>query len=786
MRQHFCNKLIQYGKYIDVSDKCSKQNISVNNYFYELQKGIDEIRSKENTLTTYAIAYLKNQGASIDCKKEDITSNMANIKLDKIFQPNSLNGVNNADDIRADVFNLMVEIRNNGFHYLPGGQDNNINNVAQIIQKELADYTKIIMQQIRSNNVLDYYNLDKVSQVVNKSIDTLNVNIDSSTNSNTAYIPGFNKILTISREAGIISNDLVQENADIYLLKNLYIAFISTATKINQNIVDTIEAEYIANMLQPQFENVRAELGDTILATCSNLMNKQNILNSDINTSKSKSKHNNLQIFRDKLVAYHLIYFIKQNYAWFLVKNKLSQSVDDDSIMSALNAVAIPKNYAKKCYVLGRMCDNSLISDMCNGYDKFFQLIEDIMDRGNVAYTDIKEYCSLSGVNLSELPNIRGALRLAIQYNDFIYTTDTIGLSQQIQDTATSELLNKLIDQSELTKQYYNKASQNSNPQEVSIMPLQNIKRIERNLFHNVIIKYLESLSSDNHIRVTASDIEEYYNLLQKDSDGKYTKSNIQSIYAKITAKDTSITLQEWEQLNKYIAISSKVNLQNIADYCKILVEMQSQLISWCFKRERDTYYLMLAYQSLKGGNLEEIKEIFSYNKKHGSVSFKLSRFLDKTANTKAKDLYEKIFKNTKDSGETRNKIDHFKILEEKDISMFNYFVSMYKNVIKWDKKLQNNIFTRFSKILVKYHIDINNNQFNLIGFTNKNNCATIELDINRKYKQGKKELVISDNPERLIEPKELNLLKANKAPKAIDKTKYYALDLLKILTYQT
>ena len=208
-------------------------------------------------------------------------------------------------------------------------------------------------------------------------------------------------------------------------------------------------------------------------------------------------------------------------------------------------------------------------------------------------------------------------------------------------------------------------------------------------------------------------------------------------------------TAEERRRLTAYQQTKNRLELRNLVTYTEIINDMMSQLISWCYLRERDLMYFQLAvhylnlfygkkkqcgidekYRKLKtkkfeieeGALLYQICALYSYSlpvyferdgKIEGKTGNKYHYFIENYCGGEAeyKKVYEKgleLFQYLEEEEEirkTRNYIDHFKYYANMDRSLLELYGEIFDRFFIYDLKLKKSVSFVFKNILKKYAV---------------------------------------------------------------------------------
>lgn len=841
IRLYFCSKFIQCGKYCTINSRieeigAGRDDLSYSMY-YEVQKALDHITSSETNVVSFAIGNLYSQGVDIDNR-----DTVQNLNLESIF--NSASVLAHYDEegkaqLKKEAQSMVYKLRNSSFHSVDSGTEINTEHIDKVIAKELGQYKQMVYQQMLNNNVFDYYNEDLV-------VDTVNMSKDSEIN--LSYMPSFRYVNNMIMRDGLdsehkLSIDPVKKNAQTYLLKKIYLGYINQDMRYDgiedesqDSVGKQIRDYYYSKNLREQYDSVVSSLKDekdnwdTLANICSKLLLRQNWENAKRNNVNAKSRHNHFKIFADTMMKFHFSSYVLNNFSWVLSPNVAPFAFDaNEREKEICDKIQMPEEnvYQGRAekeyypyYVIGKLCGNKPLNTLINEYTKYICYIEDVIHRytvkgalakgGNIVggydpRADVTAY--IANIKpIDEAKAIQNILNKALSISNFKLTYNN--------DYFKENMGREFFDEhSYIEKSVLDKYTQ-GNYQEV-VVPKRNLVKLQHNSARAVLDSYIDN-HPDSHIKITAKDY----------ADLEEIGNKIDECYQKLNKKE--VYINDWLTINKYSAIKNKVELQNLVDYCDILIEMQTQLVDWCLMREQSISYFLtgranIVYANMAGGEifdqekaelkkeLEMIRAIFDFSKnksydkyrkkykdKYGNdkkepltMNSKLDMYLnryDVTAEDSSKnDLYQNLFiggGNNKHSDSLRNNIDHFNIISGNDrnkYSMFEYYANMYTVLLTWDKKVKNNVFQRFCNILKKSGVNIFDTP--IIKFAVEDNATKIVLDI-----AGAREDKKHPN-NNFLEDRKLKIMKKNKGDdtKQVvnNKTPEYAIELLNILNYK-
>lgn len=248
--------------------------------------------------------------------------------------------------------------------------------------------------------------------------------------------------------------------------------------------------------------------------------------------------------------------------------------------------------------------------------------------------------------------------------------------------------------------------------------------------------KLLERALAD--YKITEDEIREFYCL----------NNSLKNVYVKGKCDNKD----ERQKLTKCQRAKNRVELRDIVTFTEIVNDFMSQLISWCYLRERDLMYFQLGVHYLKlffgteeqkncvekkyreldvpaefrildGAILYQIMAMHTYSlpvyfydkekqkikSQKGSTSLKIRGFLkycdgdDAVYNT-CLELFQYMAEEHEVIG-LRNEIDHFKYYNHMNKSMMDMFSEIFDRFFVYDIKLKKSVSYIFKNILMNYAV---------------------------------------------------------------------------------
>lgn len=785
---------------------------SLTGLHYEVQKAHDEIRLRNITAISFATNTINNL-FNKDYNKNDTSGNagefldlarMAKKKTIADFKPleeisanlgyiftfeSVFNCFKKSDNLNVQLVNQIIKslysLRNNGFHFINKSEGSDCatenssgtidssqsknnsssatedNELQVLINNELQEYLSLYIEKITSTQLLNYYEQKDVFDLFKELIIKEREKI--------AYMPSLNKIkkhLTLLyKEKTIMNNDVksIEKRADknddvkkvktivdaqLFLLSEVYHKLF-TKRYLNhpfqKEVINKVKEMYEKDIENGKevFQSVEEVLNQktpddkekTMSKVASELLIKYTMANI---TSNKKKKGVHFKIILNHLTALEFeSYILDTPYLKFIAnvnENNSNTAEEINQLKEKLkpNNNLLSKNINTQFYLLARLVPNSIANDLLNSYSKFSQFIVDISSRfkslGINEYNTKDKILSQLNYGIDDIEKIKRSIAYAIEFNSHAKPT---------KDYDKDTYINHI-------KPFFEKEDENL----IKALFFQNDKQpIEYKsiiTLHKLFIyDKFKQIYKHKNLQIKCSGIGEYLvkekNLLKIE--------NIQNQIA-----DKKVTQDEWQYLNAYNALKNHVLLQSLNVFAIVFTNLQSMLIGYSYKWERDFMYFLLAVSALNSDSEEiyafdeKIENLFVHNKKVYGVS---------NSNKKITNHFEKLFNVEYETlKKVRNAIAHFDAFKTTSNSqnsipqpsLFSLFVDVYES-FRWDRKLQNSVFKKFINVLDKYGVDISKG---VIRFkqskepavsANKPN-VNIQLDIeknkNIKLKQSK------------------------------------------------
>lgn len=716
IKNYFSTLFIREGKKVFINPVTSKD--------YEIQKAKDELSQRINIAVSFAFFAISRMNK--DIFQEEKLNNCKGVVdkniLKMYFSPKTSNRIlesnlfvaTSTNNRAQPKYNVppLTKIRNSIFHFFDSGTTNEEFN--EIFNLELNEYQTLMNKKLKMLQIHSFYLKNQIEELFNNWIIP---HIAASA----AYLPGFKCINDYYLINKLLSSNETRNNAQIYLLKKVYQTCFTNyflTTCFHHNTITNVEMSYRERNMEAQFNSLRKEAGicfeeDKMFDVASKAYGQYTMVNA---TSKNeKSKH--YSIILKALVTEEFQRYISKEFSWILEKTD-EIYVNEDFFHLNYSMEDVDMDY----FILGKLIPNTIANDLVNTFAKHRQFMNDINRRYKVN--------EIYNENNSKIK----ALRVAIEMND--------ALLEEEQSQLDMDTIKDFIDYSdEKVKNFYL-----SSPSSHTIVLFKTLRILEKNGAKKLLVKAIKEGKIN---KINGEDIKKYHS---------YYKEEIQEIYNRIQTKN--IDKEEWAKVNEYEAIHNRVEFHDFYLYSSILIEMQSQAVSYAYKLERDQYYFLLGVEKIKSDlenkelNKSEIDDIFTCLN-GGTVNKSLNKYLK--LNNKTHLLHRFFFGELTFNGiSIRNKIEHFEIFKEinnnTDEKMIDQYWQLYNQMLSYDRKIKNNLFPKVMNTLEKYSllpvVQVNNTKNPIIKFDLVGGVNTPRINFNAQYKQEyivKKELKITN-----------------------------------------
>lgn len=268
-----------------------------------------------------------------------------------------------------------------------------------------------------------------------------------------------------------------------------------------------------------------------------------------------------------------------------------------------------------------------------------------------------------------------------------------------------------------------------------------------------------ECLADD---RITKEEIKKFYQLtkkkIEKNSSKKRSADDNSRNLEEIFKTGTCENIKEEAKRREYQQKKNRIELVDIRDYSDMINDLMSQLISWCYLRERDRMYFQLGYYYVRlyhggdaipadsklrvlermdedthnkkgiadGAVLYQLAAIYTYElpvyrldekgyavisekgKAGSQISQGVNAFYKEYSDVATYEAGLSLFESGIEEMEInhfRDYIDHFKYFARRDRSMLELYSTMFGQFFRNDIKLKKNVPVAFQNILARHFV---------------------------------------------------------------------------------
>ncbi|MGL6064540.1 MAG: type VI-A CRISPR-associated RNA-guided ribonuclease Cas13a [Fusobacteriaceae bacterium] len=386
-----------------------------------------------------------------------------------------------------------------------------------------------------------------------------------------------------------------------------------------------------------------------------------------------------------------------------------------------------------RLYLFLSMIDNKKLNEFSNEIVKFRQFYKKINKNENLVPkflgVDVETYlclCEFISLTRERLDTTKKEEKNSVLFERLYGTNQENGI--KIYDELLEKFIDKdAIENSKRTKELY---YQSDKATPILYSTLEETRKFSTQDF---IVKSLES--GKIPFKYSKKNDDEFFKLEEKIKETQKNKAEFHDNW-KNRKKQTSENsdskeaydkfIKNMESVRKYNYLKNKQSLQNIYEFHKIIVELQSRNMAYINKYERDFKFLMLAIkENVKEENEElkkDIDDFLAVETNGKKQMFSVGNYetkIEKKHQDLDRNLIRKIFcpsiKNEESSDEERirNYIAHFGHFTDSpygDLRSKISFIEQMNLLIKlfsYDKKTKNHINKSMKIILEKYGMKI-------------------------------------------------------------------------------
>lgn len=694
-------------------------------------------------------------------------------------------GIFTKEALYVSMRNEIASVRNTTFHYTAQFNETIKHDVAKIFfEKELREFGRSLRDKYYSNNVHRFFSID--------DIDDLMRTIYADKKVRAAQVPAFNNIISRANIAKLLTGRFVDKDS-FYAIQNVEDA---NAPEMYWSALFFVLKElYYYDFLQEQSgnENVKKRFLDALERRKDTAFKKKN--QKENNALRDFEKKVNA-IGRDKsfgeICQGLMVEYMLQNNEGQIVQTQSLQNMDNKKLLEQQSY----KHYRTLLYELLRDAFMEYVKEKWNilsypvwrnanltkeafGVDFSVSMYDHLEDTFNRTPEVASWYITAHFMNPKYLNYLIGGFRNYIQFTSDIERRaaslqnrlnikagDRIRRYEQILEMLefvihycgkTTELVSDYFSEEEYARYLAHfVAFDNVSAYQDSLSALHAFCNQEINVNGEQTIAGIYSAGGriipNRHIflsqmygneailagcidRITMDEIRKMYE----------TKGKLANVfkYGKCVNEYDQKTLKEFQNMR------NRIELVDLRTYTEILNDMQGQLISWSYLRERDLMYYQLGYYYTKlfwtdiigenddrrslngtdvhvinGAMLYQILSLYSVNlpvivnsetvkvhKNDGTIGSAIGTFM-KEFKSGASYYLEglQLFENTDEHAAivlSRDYIDHFKYFALTDRSMMDLYSEVYDRFFRHDAKLKKSVSYTLTNIMARYFVNI-------------------------------------------------------------------------------
>lgn len=775
IKNYITQKFIQLGKgvyhFYDFKNDNLKNAKYITSMNYEIIKANESITQQIYVCLCYAANNISNSveqlnGQNVlDFKSENLAELTA-IDIKNLYRFYGGKSACEKDLITTENMKVIIQalnnLRNRCFHYDPQA----ITPVDKKMCKHFADnelmlYKNSIIEKYKHVKACKYYNKNDVKELIEDIYSKINIP--------NPYIPSFKRINTTKLET-LFDIPLGKDNEEIEKAscKKFIAIQIYYGKFLHENNLGKDVYEFLNTKLRNSFNGNKEYFGlqETLNLLdkkdmsfgeiCSTLQREYISENSKDEKEDKEKRSDNLNILLRQAIQQCFKKYLQNKYEW-IFEDELYNNDDIIELKDININTALDLSDSFCFYVLAKFITPKQLSCLCNEFTKYKQYVEKTFKKNsefkkhiNIQDIKIKSYYSVtkSSGHHSEVENIINVLnicqescgKISSNITDY-YETGKENLYKEYEDKyaikcASRNYMNHLnqflADKIKVTSAL--DARQKLGYTFADEKNFTVLSQVERARMYGIADKCVEAYKK---FPINLSDIEIVNNYIPENSVVRF--NNIKELKA-------------WKD---YQNTKNKVELNWISTFSDITIDLYSQMISWCYKFERDVSYFLLGITYLVTDDKKlkdkanDIWEVFTFpdgkerpdgklrDNKSGVFNTRFADYLKEINNVKT--VTDKLFsmnfcinekKNKLSSDKlqgTRNSIDHFDYFKKNDKSIIDYYFECYK-LVDYDIKLKHNVFPKFIKVLERNKIT---SKFN---FNNDDTILTELISSKAKY----------------------------------------------------
>lgn len=699
------------------------------------------------------------------------------------------------EKVIVDIQKAMNQIRNVSFHYassIPKRVYEEDSPLIKIFNKEREGLSKLYCEKIFSNNVPKFYKINDITKLMDHLYEDTKVDLE-------AQIPSFKKVLSPGKFIEQI-NDFVDKEAyenlnekDIfhhalyYTLKQIYYncfiksenlkeKFIEALNEMKKNPQDDTE-KWALNSLCKRIDEYEKNISFGNL--CQRIMTDYALQNSEMkvqidkDNSKTDKKYEHFIMLLYKGIR--KIFISYYNGEWegsgekfdydFLKKpefNAEDKEISKEEFCAQWekelysDLASEKEGWIISWFIVAHFMTPTHVNHLRGEIKGYFGYVNGIENR---RYNIMKKSRPIDEEIKKRYEKVLKVLNLASEYCGLVsvkwedYYLDENDFAEDIRKYVQYENQEPDKSQQEQLKQFCSKTAADSPSGYINIYEAGGVPIVNRNIIHAKMYgteKLLSKCFTDD--RITEEEIRDFYK----------KRKELEELFRKGICKEK----EEEESKRKYQQEKNRIELQDIQRYSDILNDLMSQLISWCYLRERDKMYFQLGLHYIRlyhdkekkiveessklrvlkrydedhaaeiqiisdGALLYQLAAIYTYelpifeiqnrgmakivsSTQNGSMISASERVFRKKylgENKSKNSLLEvgmELFENKKKEKfirEYRNYLDHFKYYARNDMSMMELYNKMFFLFFSNDIKLRKSVTVVFRNILARHFV---------------------------------------------------------------------------------
>ena len=689
------------------------------------------------------------------------------------------------DKFLLDLKNMLYFLRNRTFHFHTASTDSvtwNQDRILDMLKHEIREGDVIRRKMYYSNNLWMFYDEKQLGYIMSDLYQkeaVRGVQVPSYKN-----VLGRKALAGFLREIGIKSlqnqSEEIQEklhSALYFLLKEIYYQKFLAEPTLKDDFVKKLksrqkelEKEHQKDKKQEKeaLDDFLGQLDDleklknsdgpakglTFSKICEFYMTEYNAQNQNqrvVQSTKSQKKHP--KIYRHyKMILYYGIYeafkdYMKEHYPFLQNPHYNENNIEFDKFLPDWTST-IYQNVLEdarqspelQCwYICSRFLPPRQVNHLSGVFRNYLQYVENIKRRAsqnNQKLTIQSDLTEGSGLKLIEMLDFTRLLAGKIfgKFDDYFDHEN-----DEPEIVLYSNYISKFVDQDDMQKERENLLNDNE-------------KSGKYNLINDPYKVYIDEANPILNRNVIFAKLfaptKVMENAIEKIKYDEYKEyQNLKEQYPRNLIRGGATKLSEQKKINDFRDAKNRVELLNLYEYAELIIELQGNLVSWSYLRERDMMYFMLGFhymclhnadsehpsgymdlmvsesRNIRGAVLHQILSIFIYGypiygvQDNGSwdqkdlnckmaMSSKIMKFDSAYPGVfdAGKELFQ-VLSEEKRINELRDYIDHFKYFVRSDRSLLDLYSEVFDRFFTYDQKLRKNVPNVLTNILARHFI---------------------------------------------------------------------------------